>query len=227
MSGQLPLPLPAAASFAAGDFIADRSNETARRWLAQPATWPDSRLALHGPEGVGKTHLLRATADARGWAVTDGAALSGLPELPARGWVIDDAASVPDARALLHAMNAAREARLPLLLAARSPPARWGFALPDLTSRLRATTAVAIAEPDDALLQALIAKLLADRQIGLRAEWRARIILHLPRRAAAIAGFVARLDATSLAAGKLNQAALQSLLRDTSVEEVPVTEGLG
>lgn len=227
MSGQLPLPLPAAASFAAADFIADLSNEAARRWLAQPATWPDSRLALHGPEGVGKTHLLRATAAMRGWSVTEGAALSGLPELPVRGWVIDDAAAAPDARALLHAMNAAREARLPLLLAARNPPARWGFVLPDLTSRLRATTAVVIAEPGDALLRALLAKLLADRQIGLRAAWQARIIRQLPRRAAAIAGFVARLDATSLAAGRLNQDTLQALLHDTCVEEVPGTEGLG
>lgn len=226
MSSQLPLPLPAASSFAAADFIADLSNEAARRWLAQPGTWPDSRLALHGPEGVGKTHLLRITAAARGWSVTDGAALAGLPELPRTGWAIDDADAAPDARALLHAMNAAREARLPLLLAARAPPARWPFALPDLVSRLRATTAVPIEEPGDSLLHALLAKLLADRQIALRAELRARIITQLPRRAAAVAGFVARLDAASLAAGKLNQAMLQALLRDISMDEVPPGPGL-
>ena len=227
MSGQLPLPLPATASFAPADFIADLSNEGARRWLAQPASWPDSRLALHGPEGVGKTHLLRMTAAARGWAVSDGAALSDLPELPALGWVIDDADAAPEPSALLHAMNAAREARLPLLLAARAPPARWGFALPDLVSRLRATTAVAVEEPGDGLLRAVLAKLLADRQIALRAELQARIITQLPRRAGAIAGFVARLDAASLAAGKLNQATVQSLLRDISMDEVPPAAGLG
>ena len=40
--------------------------------------------------------------------------------MPAEGWVIDDADAAPEPRALLHAMNAAREARLPLLLAARA-----------------------------------------------------------------------------------------------------------
>ena len=94
-------------------------------------------------------------------------ALHGLPELPAAGVALDDADAVADERALLHLLNAAGEAGLPVLLAARAPPARWAARLPDLASRLRAMTAVEIGAPEDALLRALLARLLADRQLRL------------------------------------------------------------
>ena len=47
---------------------------------------------------------------------------------------------------------------VPVLLAARAPPARWNFRLPDLVSRLRATPTVALLAPDDGLLRALLAR---------------------------------------------------------------------
>jgi chromosomal replication initiation ATPase DnaA len=50
-----------------------------------------------------------------------------------------------------------------VLLAARTPPAHWPVRLPDLASRLRATTAVEIAPPEDSLLRSLLARLLAER----------------------------------------------------------------
>ena len=63
----------------------------------------------------------------------DGRALHELPA-PARtgGIALDDADAAPDETALFHLLNAAREARLPVLLAARTPPARWPVRLPDL-----------------------------------------------------------------------------------------------
>ena len=64
---------------------------------------------------------------------------------PTTALAIDDADAVPEATVLLHTLNAAAEARLPVLLAARTAPARWPVSLPDLASRLRATTAVALA----------------------------------------------------------------------------------
>jgi chromosomal replication initiation ATPase DnaA len=177
--------------------VADSSNEAALAWLAAPATWPLGRLALHGPAGVGKTHLLRAFAPSfrhiAGAALTEAAALA-----PATPTALDDADAAPEA-ALFHLINRCAEARAPLLLAARTPPARWDTTLPDLKSRLRATTAAAIAEPSDPLLEALLAKHLADRQMRLDAATQAYLLARLPRQAAAIAEAVARLDAAALA----------------------------
>ena len=55
---------------------------------------------------------------------------------------------------------------------------RRSFALPDLASRLRAAPSVAIREPDEQLLGALLVKLFNDRQIRVGAD-----VLHyvLPR----------------------------------------------
>jgi chromosomal replication initiation ATPase DnaA len=195
---QLPLPLAAPPSFAAADFVPDRSNEAALAWVARPDRWPAGRLALAGPAGVGKTHLLHAFApDFRhlaGPALTEALALA--PPVPT---AIDDGDAAPEA-ALFHLVNRCAEAGVPLLMAARTPPARWPAVLPDLASRLRATASVALAEPSDQLLAALLAKHLADRQLPCPPPVAAFLLARLPRRAEALAAAVAALDAAALAA---------------------------
>ncbi len=85
-----------------------------------------------------------------------------------------------------------------MLLAARTPPARWNTNLPDLASRLRAITAVEIGPPEDTLLRALLARLLADRQLRPAPAVHDWLLNRLPRSAAAVRDAVARLDAASL-----------------------------
>ena len=87
--------------------------------LRRTAEWPGHRLALWGEAGRGKTHLLHIWAERTGAALRSGAALAGLPELPTVGIALDDADAVADESALLHLLNAAGEAGLPVLLAAR------------------------------------------------------------------------------------------------------------
>lgn len=196
---QLPLPLPAAPSHARADFIADESNAEALAWLARPGEWPLHRLALHGPAGSGKSHALRAAAAEHGWRLLRGAALDEAEALaPAAGTALDEAEAAPEP-ALFHLINRSAESGSPLLLAARAPPARWPTRLPDLASRLRATLAVGIAAPADALRAALLAKQLADRQLRLAPEVQSFLLARLPREAAAIIEAVARLDQAALA----------------------------
>jgi chromosomal replication initiation ATPase DnaA len=225
---QLPLPLAPEPSFAAADFIEDESSAEARAWLARPAGWPLGRLALVGPEGSGKTHLLRATAAARGWAVLEGPALRGLPARPAAGVALDDADAAAEEAALFHLLNACAEAGVPLLLAGRAPPSRWAVRLPDLRSRLAATPFAALHPPGDALLAALLAKHLADRQLVLDPGLQAFVLARLPRKAAAMGEAAARLDRAALAAGRrltraAALAALGDLMRDGSETSAETT----
>ena len=67
--------------------------------------------------------------------------------------------------ALFHLHNLVLAEGGHLLITASDAPARWGLQLPDLRSRLDATTLATLAPPDDALLAAVIVKLFADRQI--------------------------------------------------------------
>ncbi|MEJ1976129.1 MAG: hypothetical protein WDN49_08545 [Acetobacteraceae bacterium] len=164
-SRQLALPFGHAAHYDAAGFLPDASNAEARAWLEAP--WPDGRLALWGGEGCGKTHLLHAWAERAGAALLPGPAVRGLLHMPLAGGVAVDDADVAPEEPLLHLLNAAAEARLPVLLAAREAPGRWQTRLPDLASRLRATVAVELHTPGDAMLRALLSRLLADRQLAV------------------------------------------------------------
>jgi chromosomal replication initiation ATPase DnaA len=208
---QLPLPLPYAPHYAADDILAAPGNAEAFAWLRRTADWPAGRLALFGEAGCGKSHLLHRWAGRKGGGVIPGPVLPITP--PRCPAAIDDADAAPE-HALLHWLNAAAEARLPVLLAGRVPPARWPTALPDLASRLRATTAVGIGRADDDLLRALLARLLAERQLAVAAEVQDWLRLRLPRTPAAMREAAARLDRASLAAGRAVTRSLAAAVLD-------------
>jgi DnaA regulatory inactivator Hda len=196
---QLPLPFQPSRDFAPGNFHEAASNTDALAWLNRTADWPDLRLALWGPAGCGKTHLLHIWAQRRDTVVWRGTELSGLPDLPTTGGIaLDEADTLADETALFHLLNAATEAGLPVLLASRAPPSLWPVHLPDLASRVRAINAVEIGPPDDALLHVLLARLLAERQLRLPGAVHHWLLRRLPRTQPDLAEAVARLDAVSL-----------------------------
>ncbi|HKM61774.1 MAG TPA: chromosomal replication initiator DnaA [Acidisphaera sp.] len=221
--GQLGLPFVHTPAYGDADFLAAASNEVARRWLA--SDWPDGRLALWGPEGVGKTHLLTIEARRRGVAVVAGPDLLPPAAPPEASCVIDDANAAPET-ALLHWLNAAREAGQLVLLAARQAPARWPVRLPDLASRLRAIHAVEILPPGDELLHALLARLLAQRGLKVNEAVQDWLLLRLPRSAAAMREAAARLDRAQLAAaGPVTRAFAATALGDLLADPDDVDAG--
>jgi chromosomal replication initiation ATPase DnaA len=131
-----------------------------------------------------------------------GQSLRGLPAMPTKALAIDDADAAADEAALLHVLNAACEARHPVLLAGREAPARWTVTLPDLASRLRAVTAVQVAPPDDDLLRVLLGRLLVERQVPVPEPVQDWIRQHLPRRVGVMREAAARLDRAQFEAGR-------------------------
>lgn len=201
MSRQLALPFVLAPAF--GSFIVGDSNAEAWAWMADPSAWPGGRLAVHGAEGVGKSHLLHAFAVRHGGVLVPGEAVRYLVDLPEGGAIaVDDADAAPEDEALLHLLNGAAEAGLPVLLAGRVAPAQWDVGLPDLRSRLRAVTAVEIGLPDDGLLAGLLARLLAERQLRVDGPVQAYLLARLPRWGAALREAAVLLDRASLAEGR-------------------------
>jgi chromosomal replication initiation ATPase DnaA len=188
------------------DFILSDSNAAAARIVAAPRCWPGGRLALIGPEGSGKTHLARCFMAETGAACVEAPALRDpdVPALLASGGVAVESAdrlAAPEAeRALFHLMNFAAAEEKPILLTGREAPARWPAALPDLASRLSALPIAALAPPDDALLEAVIAKHFADRSLQVEPGLPAYLARRIERSFAAAAAAVDALDAASLVA---------------------------
>ena len=217
---QLALPFVHAPRLTEAEFLPSPGTETALAWLA--AEWPGRRLALWGAPGTGKTHLLHIWAARAGAVLVSGGAVHagaapGNVRAPG-ALAVDDADLAPET-GLLHLLNAAEEARHPVLLAARTPPARWPTALPDLASRLRAITAVPLGAADDAFLRTLLARLLSDRQLQVPAPVQDWLLAVLPRDPAALREAAARLDRAGLAAGRgitraLAARTLQPLMRE-------------
>ena len=140
---QLLLPFAHAPGYDARDFLPAVSNQEALAWL--DAAWPDRRLALWGPAGCGKSHLLHIWAEQTGRSAADGTGTADLDDLPESGALaLDDADTVSPEPLLLHLLNTARDRRLHILLSGRTAPSRWPVRLPDLSSRLRAITAAEI-----------------------------------------------------------------------------------
>ena len=199
---QLALPFPQQAGYQAMDFIAARSNEAALAWLTR-SDWPERRLAIWGQDGCGKTHLVHIWTRRHNAVLLTGPMLNNLALVPEAGALaLDDASAVADDHVLLHLLNTARDRGLFVLLSARLPPAHWPVRLPDLSSRLRAMSAVEIHQPEDGLLYALLVRLLAERQLEVAPAVQAWLLRRLPRSPAVLREVVACLDREGLAFGK-------------------------
>ncbi len=165
---QLPLDLPHDEALGRDDYLVGSSNMAAFELLDRWPDWPSSVVILAGPVGAGKTHLVEVFRAESGAAVIDAQDLTSelvgdLALAPAV--VLEDAHRGVDETALFHLLNAARQAGINVLITSRTWPSAWNLRLPDLMSRLRAATPVEILEPDDGLLQHVLVKLFADRQL--------------------------------------------------------------
>jgi chromosomal replication initiation ATPase DnaA len=197
---QLAFAFPHRPTYAEDAFLEAPCNAAAVAWLDRTPDWPGGRLALWGEAGTGKTHLLHRWARRLQADWRHGTALRDLPAAPERPLAIDDADAAAEEIALLHLLNAAAEAELPLLLTGRTPPARWPVRLPDLASRLRAITAVQLTPPDDTLLRLLLGNLLRERRVPVPEPVQDWMLRRLPRHAAAMRQAAELLDNGQLAA---------------------------
>lgn len=201
---QLVFDLPSRPSLGRAEFYVSPSNEMA---LAQVERWPDwtaRRLAVAGPQGAGKTHLVHVWAARAAGTIV---AAEALGELDLAGLAAGAAVAIEDADRGLDAAGEETLFHLCNLLAAsgslvvtgREAPARWPLRLPDLRSRLEATEVARLEPPDDALLAAVLVKLFADRQLPVGPGVIQYLVSRMDRSFAAAEALVAALDRAGLA----------------------------
>lgn len=227
MARQMTFELPLRPARGRGDFFVSGSNYAALAAVEGWQGWPGRKMLLTGPEGAGKSHLAHVWAGlaeaeviaARDIAGADPARLAG------RNVALEDADRLAgDAAAeaaAFHLHNLVLAEGGSLLITAREMPQHWGLGLPDLLSRMQGTPAVALAAPDEALLAAVLVKLLADRQIPAPANLIPYLTQRIERSFAAAQKVVADLDRTALA---LRRPVTRDLARDMFKAEAEADE---
>jgi chromosomal replication initiation ATPase DnaA len=141
---QIALPLDWPQTEGESRFIVSTANREAFDHFRHWSMWPVRATVLTGPRRSGRTLLARTFAER------------------VHGRVIDQA-DRQDEEEVFHAWNDAQDDGLPLVMVADEAPPAWAPDLPDLRTRLAITPVVTIGQPDDALFEALIQLLFADR----------------------------------------------------------------
>ena len=221
MSEQLTFDWPVGVALGVADFFVSAANDRAYAMLQAPETWPDRKLIIAGPAGAGKSHLAGIFATQMNAQHLSATALPDTLPPAGRSIVVEDLDQLaPDANEFMfHLHNHLRHTGGHLLMTARRAPARWALTLPDLASRMQASTTISIDDPDDALLAALIMKLMADRQIMPPPSLVSYLVARIERSYAAAARVVARLDTASMAQGRPINRALAAGLLDKAAPE--------
>lgn len=229
MAEQLSFDLPTRAALGRGDFFVTPSNAVAMAMIENWPAWTGRKLALTGPEGAGKTHLAHVWAALCGARIVAAASLPGadIADLAQGHVAVEDvpliAGNRPAEEALFHLHNLVLAEGNALLLTGTPDPYHWALGLPDLASRMQGTGVARLGAPDDALLQALLAKLFADRQISPTPGALTYLARRIDRSHAAAREIVARLDQMAMATGReINRAlAARALSQDPGADTPP------
>lgn len=203
MGCQLVFDLPHRAARGREDFLVSPSNQGAVAMIDSYPDWPHHAVAIVGPPGSGKSHLLEVWRQVSGGHLVTAAQLTAeaVPDLLSIGALaIDDAPGENlDERALFHLFNLARQDGRRVLMASAQHPPSWNVTLPDLATRLKAMPVAGIGAPDDALLRGVMVKLFTDRQLAVDEATVSYLLRRMPRSLAAARALVAEIDRRALA----------------------------
>lgn len=203
---QIPFDLGNRTALGRHDFLVATNNQDAVAWIDLWPEWPAPCLVLYGPVASGKTHLGAVWAEQSAAVCVKAADINEdvIHDIADMNHhvIIEDGddliGNIVGEKGLFHLYNIFKEEQRSILLTLQEPPVRRSFALPDLASRLRAAPSVAIREPDEALLGALIVKLFNDRQVRIGVDVLQYILPRIERSFEAVRDLVEQADQKAL-----------------------------
>jgi chromosomal replication initiation ATPase DnaA len=205
MSKQIQFNFVQKASYKHEDYIVSSSNIDAFNLINSWPNWqlPLKTVYLYGGHLCGKSHLA-SILEHKSNALYLRYADNMIAQLEhGDTFIIEDLELFTNKEEeLLHVLNIISQSDKFLLLTSLHPPSYFKFNLCDLQSRLNAVFSIAIKEPDDELLQAMLIKLFAQRQLRIHLSVIKYIVTHAKRDIFTLNQLVAVLDQQSLALKK-------------------------
>ncbi len=208
---QMPFPFSVPNLMRREDFMVSECNAEAFAMIDTWPNWLTQGLIIYGPHGCGKSHLAHVFVDKiqRSHNVPLRISILNAEQIKPRqvkriasenqSLVIENLTAKADAEALFHLFNLFNEPQRYILWTAEQAPNHLHLSLADLQSRLNMLPSIRINEPDDIMLQTLIVKLFADRQVIISPEILNYIMQNTQRSFAYVRDLVEEIDALSLA----------------------------
>ena len=195
--------LPVRSVTGRADFFTAPENERA---VAMIDSFPNGfyGAVIFGEKGCGKTHLAHLFADTvfrktgKTPEIVSFKDRNAQTEKETPFIVLEDVCPPVDERALFHLLNRIKTESGFVLMTSETAPAGWELELPDLITRLKALPCVQIEPPGDGLMQAVLIKQFADRQLSVAPEVIAYLLKNMERSFAALSRVVQRADELSL-----------------------------
>ncbi len=208
---QLTLDLGNKHSFNVDDFITLPSNQGLVNQLLNTELGTSPLTILFGAQQSGKTHLAHLWANAfnaeflpPGFLQIDEVDFPKLAEkINTTAIIIDDVDQKQICeKTIFHIINIAISSKQKLLFTSNKPLPLWDINLPDLLSRLKAAKHLEVTQPDDLLIEAILYKCFAEKQLNVAENVVAYILPRLERSIEAVVKLVDQLDKYALAEKK-------------------------
>lgn len=182
-----------------GQYSICDANRVAHKAVTCWPIWADNIIMISGPRHSGKTHLARIWQD-----ISDAYFLQveELEDAPKRGcYILDGVRFAPEnEEKFLHFINLVRETGSYLLITTRKKPDE--IYLPDLSSRITALPCYYIMEGEGELMQIILARSFAERQVAIGPDVMSYIMSRMTRTYGNIDDIVGTLDALSMKEGR-------------------------
>ena len=191
-------------SYEIDDFFISQANEMAYNQIALYPNWGEERLSkvclIIGPYFSGKTHLANI------FAAKSGAKFIELKDLQQpysieryAAYIIDDfEQKLQYEERIFHIFNDCLDQKKFLLILSSQAKSELAFTTKDLASRIQATNSIEISDPSIELIEAMIYKNFADRQVTISPEVVKFIITRLERTYRAVEQLIERINQKSL-----------------------------
>lgn len=201
---QMSLAFASIKTYNSKDFVVGNSNREAYAYVQKWPNWIAKGLVVYGDAKVGKTHLAHVFRRVSHAVFLQEENLEHLDQFSRfmhsnSVYIIDNVHKLLEMyeTQLFHFCNLLKEHDAYSLWIGEMHSSRWEIQLKDLSSRLSQFPQIAITQPEDALLEALMIKKISEMQVQVEETVQRYILTHTERSAAYLIRFLERINRIS------------------------------